>query len=142
MQLVLPSLSAIFPGGQGVHSDGEDLNVPLRHRHSMPPSDPPVIPSDAWLAGQASQLVLPVCLAIVPVGQEVHLTDPGEAANVPRGHFLHPSPVLPDQANKGALPAGQGVQSATEVASGLEIDGMNSVPAGHLKLGLLFPSCS
>lgn len=60
------------------------------------------------------------------------MEDPGEAANLPLGHKLHPSPVLPIEAKLGALPAGQGVQSATEVATGLEIDGMNRVPAGQL----------
>lgn len=69
----------------------------------------------------------------------MQLEDLGEAANEPLGHNWHPSPVLPIEAKLGALPAGQGVQSATEAAAGLEFDGMNWVPAGQLAhLDLVF----
>ena len=75
--------------------------------------------------------MLPSVAANVPLGQLVHMADPGPGANEPLPHKEHPSPVLPIEANCGALPAAQGVQSVSAVAPGLEDDGMNWVPAGQ-----------
>lgn len=66
--------------------------------------------------------------------------EPGLAANEPLGHGWQPSPDLPNAANCGALPAAQGVQSVTAVATGLEVDAMNWVPAGQLVHLLSFAS--
>jgi hypothetical protein len=62
-------------------------------------------PREKVLAGHGVQLVLPGNAANVPLSQSVQTFDPGLAANVPLAHEKQPSPVRPNAAKFGALPA-------------------------------------
>lgn len=89
------------------------------------------MPLETVPEGHFVQDVKPWALAMNPELQAVHMADPADGAKVPRAHGMQPSPTEPSDENCGAVPAEHGVQSANELAAGLEELGVNIVPAGQ-----------